>query len=124
LACMSDHHCDAIVVVCIDFRFQKYIRNWTDTHLENKTFDLVGYAGSTKNLDTIIEQIGISVGLHSIKEVYLIHHEECGAYGSESTFERHSQDLKKAKEMILAENPALRIYLYYLHLNGQFDKVV
>lgn len=44
------HHCDALVVSCIDFRFQKYIRNWLDTNLADKTFDYVGFAGGVKNL--------------------------------------------------------------------------
>jgi carbonic anhydrase len=78
------HHCQAIVVCCIDFRFQKFIRQWTDENLKGKTFDLVGYAGSTKDLDTILGQIDISVSLHHISQVVLIHHEECGAYGVES----------------------------------------
>src|SRR3989344_6399548 len=97
------HTCDAIVVACIDFRFQKYIRNWTDEKLKDKTFDLVGFAGSTKDLDTVMKQIDVSVRLHHIKEIYLIHHEECGAYGTESTQERHALDLKKAKTEILSK---------------------
>lgn len=120
---MSNHQCDAIVVVCIDFRFQKYIRDWTDENLKNKTFDLVGYAGSTKDTDLILGQIEISVNLHSVKEVHLIHHEECGAYGSESNPERHAQDLKKAKELILSKFPGLTVFLYYLHLNGSIDNI-
>lgn len=120
---MSKHVCDAIIVCCIDFRFQKYIRDWTDKNLANKTFDLVGYAGSTKNLEIIIEQIGISVRLHEIKEVVLIHHEECGAYGIESTPERHSEDLKKAGKEIQKRYPSVNTKLYYLHLSGEFEEI-
>ena len=120
---MSKHICDAIVVCCIDFRFQKYIRNWTDTHLKDKTFDLVGFAGSTKNLETVLEQIGISVRLHEIKEVVLIHHEECGAYGAESTPERHRNDLTLAKKEIQNTFPSVKTKLFYLHLSGEFEEV-
>lgn len=120
---MAKHTCDAIVVCCIDFRFQKYIRDWTDTHLADKTFDLVGLAGSTKHLDTIMEQIGISVRLHEIKEVILIHHEECGAYGAESTPERHANDLITAKNEIKKNFPSVITKLYYLHLSGEFEEV-
>lgn len=117
------HHCDAIIVCCIDFRFQKYIRNWTDSNLKGKTFDLVGFAGSTKDLVTVMKQIDISVRLHQIKEVVLIHHEECGAYGTESTPENHARDLKKAKATIRAHYPALTVNLYYLHLDGTFEEI-
>lgn len=120
---MSKHICDAIVVCCIDFRFQKYIREWTDKNLKDKTYDLVGFAGSTKNLDTVMEQIDISVRLHEIKEVILIHHEECGAYGSESTPEKHAADLKLAKKQLEFKYSKLLTKLFYLHLDGTFEAI-
>ena len=118
------HICDAIVVCCIDFRFQKFIRDWTDKNLKNKTFDMVGFAGATKDLETVTKQIDISVRLHQIKEVVLIHHEECGAYGAESTPERHTADLKKEKNQILDKYPSLKVELFYLHLDGRFEQIV
>lgn len=120
---MSTHTCDALVVCCIDFRFQKYIRDWLNTNMQEKTYDLVGFAGSTKSLDTIIGQLDISKRLHHVKEVVLIHHEDCGAYGAESTPERHTEDLNKAKNKILELYPDLQVSLYYLHLNGEFERV-
>lgn len=120
---MNKHSCDAIIVCCIDFRFQKYIRNWTDENLTGKTFDLVGFAGGTKNLDIITEQIGISVRLHEIKEAILIHHEECGAYGTESTLERHREDSLKARNKLNELYPDLIIRPFYLHLDGTFETI-
>jgi carbonic anhydrase len=120
---MGAHSCDAMVVCCIDFRFQKFIRAWTDKNLADKTFDLVGFAGGTKELETVMKQIDIAVRLHSIKEIVLIHHEECGAYGVESTPERHAADLKKAKEAILSVYPSLQVDPYYLMLDGTFQPI-
>ena len=117
------HVCDAMVVACIDFRFQKFIREWTDKELAGKSFDMVGFAGSTKDLDTVMNQIDISVRLHEIKKLVLIHHEECGAYGVESTPERHEADLKKAREAVLAKFPDLQVDLYYLKLDGTFESI-
>ena len=117
------HHCDAVVVCCIDFRFQKYIRQWTDENLKDQAFDLVGFAGSTKDLDTILGQIDISVRLHCISQVVLIHHEECGAYGAESSLEKHTQDLIKARAAIHSRYPDLEISLYYLGLDGKFNPI-
>lgn len=117
------HSCDAIVVSCIDFRFQKFIRDWTDKNLANETFDYVGFAGCTKDLETALKQIEISIRLHNVKKVILMHHEECGAYGTESTPENHARDLKKAKAKILEQHPDITVELYYLHLNGDFEKV-
>lgn len=120
---MPVHKCDALIVCCIDFRFQKYIRNWTDKNLKNKTFDLVGFAGATKDLDIVLKQLDISVKLHQIKQVVLIHHEECGAYGKASTLPKHIQDLNKAEQRILATYPQLQVDLYYLKLDGDFEKI-
>ena len=117
------HTCDAIIVSCIDFRFQKYIRKWLDENLGPKTFDYVGYAGGTKDLDTVMKQLDISVRLHDIKQVILMHHENCGAYGDESTPERHATDLRHAREIIKEKYPSLQVDLYYLLLDGTFVEV-
>ena len=116
------HQCNAIIVACMDFRFQKYLKDWTDKNMKGKTYDFVGFAGATKDLDTVMTQIDISKKLHCIDQVVLIHHENCGAYGAESTPERHAQDLQKAKEKILAKYPDLKVDLYYLYLDGRFEK--
>ena|SRR3989344_1381629 len=120
---MKNHIANAIIVACIDFRFQKFIRNWIDKNLKNKTFDYVGFAGATKDLETAMKQIDIAVRLHGIQRVILMHHEECGAYGTQSTPERHEKDLLKAKSAILKKYPKLNVDLYYLKLNGDFESV-
>ncbi len=117
------HRCHAVIICCIDFRFQKYIRKWTDENLKDQTFDLIGFAGATKDLETILRQIDISVRLHNICQVILIHHEECGAYGAESSIEKHTADLLKAKSAILSRYPDLDISPYYLTLSGEFTPI-
>jgi len=120
---MTIHKCDALIVACIDFRFQKYLKNWLKKNFQNKTYDYVGFAGATKNLDIIIGQLDISVRLHQIKEVVLINHEDCGAYGVDSTHDRHSADLLKAKKLIVSKYPNLSVSLFYLHLDGEFEEI-
>lgn len=117
------HTADAFIASCIDFRFQKYIRDWLDKNYTNKTFDYVGFAGCVKDLETILKQLHISVKLHDIKEVVLMNHEQCGAYGEESTPENHARDLKEAKKAILALYPDLSVTLFYLHLDGKFEEI-
>lgn len=120
---MTSHTCDGLIIACIDFRFQKYIRKWLDKNFKNKTYDYVGFAGSTKDLKTVLKQLNISVRLHHIKQTVLVHHEDCGAYGKESTPERHASDLKKAKKTISIRYPNLQVSLYYLHLDGEFEEI-
>lgn len=124
------HTCDALIVCCIDFRFQKFIREFTDRELAVKKFDLVGFAGSTKALETVMKQVDISVRLHDVKKIYFIHHEDCGAYGeenfpdSEHELERHSRDLLEAVGRVKEQYPKIKTKAFYLRLNGTFEKVV
>lgn len=120
---MSINTCDAFVVSCIDFRFQKYLRKWLEENMADKTYDYVGFAGATKDLETIKKQLDISVRLHHVKQVVLIHHEDCGAYGVESNHDRHAADLKKAKKTILEKYPNLKVDLFYLHIDGEFEEI-
>lgn len=120
---MSSHKAEAVIVSCIDFRFQEYINNWIAQNFQPKTFDRVAFGGGVKNLEIILEQCEIAKNLHQIKKAVFINHEDCGAYGAESTPERHAEDLKKAKEELSQLYPDLEISTYYLHLDGTFEKV-
>lgn len=78
---MSDHTCKAVVVTCIDFRFQKFIEEWVNINVGPGQYDRVSWAGAVFNLETVLGQIEISHRLHHIKQVILVNHEDCGAYG-------------------------------------------
>ncbi len=80
-------------------------------------------AGGVKNFPLILEQINISIKLHHINEVYLINHEDCGAYGEEGTFEKHKEDLLLARDILKQKFPTLKVVPLYLKLNGEFVKV-
>lgn len=116
-----DHKAESIVVTCIDFRLQEAINKWISSNFQPKTFDRVALAGGVSSLKTIIGQIDIAVRLHHIKKVFLINHEDCGAYGSEGTPEKHSRDLKDAKAKVTEKYPDLEVETYYLHLDGIFE---
>jgi len=118
-----DHKADNIIVTCIDFRLQEAINNWISQNFQPRTFDRVAFAGGVKNLDTILSQIDIAVRLHHIKKVVLINHEDCGAYGAESTLEKHTEDLKNASLKVKAKFPELEIETFYLHLDGTFEPI-
>lgn len=117
------HSCRAIVVSCMDFRLRKHLREWTIKVLDQEGFDRLALAGGVKNLPFVLEQIALSVKLHHIDEVYLINHEDCGAYGEEGTFAKHKKDLLFAKKIIRQKFPKLKIVLYYLKLDGEFVTV-
>ncbi len=121
---MNSHECEALIVTCIDFRFQEIIDKWIAENFAPKTFDRVGIAGGVFDLDYALKQVEISERLHHIKKVVLINHEDCGAYGEEGTPEKHADDLKNAKTVIEQKFPDLKVETYYLHLDGNYFQLV
>lgn len=120
---MDRHQCDAIVITCMDFRFQKCIEQWEKDHLDDYAFDRISLGGACFDFFAILKQIDISVRLHDIKKVIIINHEECGAYGEAGTYERHQLDLKAAEEKIERLYPQLDVETYYLHKDGTFEEM-
>lgn len=115
------HECEAIVVACIDFRFQRFLDNWLANRLGHGNYDRVGIAGGVKNLDVGMSQIELAIDLHHIRRVVLINHEDCGAYGDEGTRERHEADLKAARQHILRKYPHVEVETYFAKLDGAFE---
>lgn len=120
---MEKHVTDALVVHCIDFRFQEYLDAWLQEHLGYGSYDRVSLAGGVFDFKAVLEQIEISVRLHEIGKVVLINHENCGAYGAEGDFERHQKDLRVAKKAIQTDFPDLKVELYFLRLDGMFKPI-
>jgi carbonic anhydrase len=117
------HSCEAIVVMCMDFRFQSSFDKWLQKNLGHGNYDRVGFAGGVKSWEIIFSQIEISRRLHQIKKVVLINHEDCGAYGAEGSPERHAKDLKEARKKVNKAFPDLQVMLYYSKLNGDMETV-
>jgi carbonic anhydrase len=118
------HTCDAIVIHCIDFRFQKFLNEWLNTNVGIGKFDRVSLAGGIFDIFAILKQVEISNRLHKIKKVILINHEDCGAYGEAGTYQKHLDDLSDAKRKIKSLLPHLNVETYYLHLDGNFEKIL
>lgn len=119
---MNNHNAEAVIVTCIDFRFQEYINNWIASNFQPKTFDRVAIAGGVFDFDYVSKQVEISKKLHHIKKAVLINHEDCGAYGEAGIPEKHAEDLKSAGK-IEEQYPDLEVQTYYLHLDGTFESI-
>lgn len=120
---MKTHFCQALVITCIDFRFQEFIDKWIKGNFEPGTYDRGAFAGAAKSLETILNQIDVAVRLHHIKKAVLINHEDCGSYGDRGHKDRHIEDLKKARKQIREKIPDLEVETYYLKLDGTFEPV-
>jgi carbonic anhydrase len=113
----------------MDYRFwPETIKIFKDKYAN---FDLIGLAGSAKNLaspsneanrTTIIENIDTSVKLHKAKRLILINHVDCGAYGGSEAFANfeeelafHTNELKKAKQIALDKFPELEVITVFMN---------
>lgn len=112
------HNCKYLISHCIDFRLGKPLKKYLEDKGILGQCDLVSAAGGVKNTDFLLGQIEISVNLHQIKEVILINHTDCGAYGGSKNFEFfekerdfHIQEMEKARDLVLAKYPDLKVSL-------------
>lgn len=134
------HECKALLVVCMDFRFQKAIGEFAEDQGLQKQYDLFSIAGTQKSfLDEstrkiALKQVELSQKLHRSTDVYLIAHKDCGAYGGSRAFEsaeaersRYLGDLQKAKEIIHENFENLTVHKYLADLDKQenisFEKI-
>jgi carbonic anhydrase len=116
------HTCQAVIIHCMDFRLTEFVNNWAANTIPGG-FDRVAIAGGAKNLPFVLDQVTLSSNLHGIREVYLINHEDCGAYGPTQTFAKHKNDLLTAKKVIQAKLPHLTVITLYLKMDGTYEWV-
>ena len=115
--------CEILVVHCIDYRLQGYLNKWLESNLPAQGYDRVAIAGGVHDVFYVIRQVDVAVRLHKIAKVVLINHEDCGAYGADGNYQRHKTDLEEAERKIEALFPNLDVETYYLHLDGNFEKM-
>ena len=99
---MTEHVCRAAVVHCIDFRFCRAL----DTFFEEQYpsgYDDVVIAGGVKDIvekedqSFALGQLKLSMRLHRPKEIVLVQHEDCGAYGGSATLGENELEHQKAQ---------------------------
>jgi len=115
--------CDALVVHCMDYRLQKYLHPWIMSRFGADNFDIISLAGGVHDYEMVLKYVQLAVQVHSIKQVVLINHEDCRAYGRDGTYKRHKHDLMDAKQKIEVLFSDLEVETFYLHLNGTFELI-
>lgn len=136
------HKCEAAVITCEDFRLhqRKDGRNYIADFVKslNVDADLITRGGSIQDLvrpesegfcECLFRDSRVSAVLHSVKTIYIINHEECGAYGAlnfssrEEELAKHFEDLKAAKVKINERFPEVEIKLFFAHLTPNTSDV-
>lgn len=130
------NRCEACLVTCIDYRLhqRKDGRNYVAEFLQNLKVDcdLITRGGGVLDLirpakvdydDSVLKDANIAAKFHNARIVYLLAHEDCGAYNKMGFFSReeelgqHYTDLNAARSIILNEFPHLEeVKLYFAEL--------
>jgi len=130
------HHWDVLAVSCIDGRFVKRTIDWVSAKTSlrlrsgssNGVFDFRTEVGSSKAIidsaedrERLFALIDTSLRLHSIEEVWLIDHIDCGAYGgskehsdAEVEKEFHLEKLGEAAKIVNEKYPGLIVKKIYV----------
>jgi carbonic anhydrase len=135
------HKAKAVVITCMDFRFQEKIQEF----LKRKDYlghcDQIIIAGGGRDFISPVEipdgqyvwkQLELSMKLHDPEEIIIIDHQDCGGYAQDDTIPlglpikedmaRHGGFLTKL-QAILANKYQKKVTLYYAQLDGKIIKL-
>lgn len=128
---------DAAVVWCFDHRFDLVLHKLLKK-IGVERFDPILVAGGAKNLSSpetendrqfVLDQIRSSMRLHGTKNVILMLHSDCGAYGGLNAFnndtaseaENHRQEMHKAVAALKGKIPEVEIRSFFVDFEGVWE---
>ena len=127
---------DAVVLCCFDERLrgavQKFLRRRGILHP-----DMIVVAGGPKTLASpkndyelafILDQIRMSIMLHSTNRVLLVSHSDCKTYGGLAAFQgdaqremqHHEREIQRAAAVVRASFPAVVVDGFFVSFEGVF----
>jgi carbonic anhydrase len=126
------HQWDILALSCIDGRFIKKTIEWV-VKKTGGVFDFRTEVGASKAIidskedqKSLFSVINTSIKLHHIKEVWLIDHIDCGAYGGSKVFDDntdaeinfHKEKLTEASKVVSENYPELKVRKYFVNWEG------
>lgn len=132
------HHCEAVVLTCIDFRFWQPITEFVEKELGIKSFDFPSVPGAAKainecacNTDLAMQCVNVPCNLHHAKKIVIVNHQDCGAYGgsgkfngdSEAEIAFHKEELEKAKKRLLELYPDKEIITAFVKIDADKENI-
>ena len=79
----------AIVICCMDYRFQKLVHELIlDNELNYGDYDMVSIKGGAGNFAQLEEHLIVAKNLHNPQKIILTVHEDCGAKATEHDLEK------------------------------------
>lgn len=125
---MEHHTCKAVVVHCMDFRFQKALHRFFEEQYSEGYDNIIAAGGVKDMLDNkensfVLGQIRLSLQLHEPREIVLVQHEDCGAYGGsaalgEQEMEFQKNQLKETEDFLVTQCSGVAVKKYIIKLSG------
>ena len=130
----------AMVLSCIDPRFQPIIFNFLQKKKLKGKYSFFSIAGSSIGVTaykfrnwhkTFWDNLNTSIKLHKISKLIIINHEDCGAakiidrnnkYSKINEIKIHSTSFNKIRKIFKKKYKKLKIETYFMFLNGKFKK--
>ena len=130
----------AMVLSCIDPRFQNIVQNYIRKKKligKYSAFTIAGAAvGVTHNKfkkwhKTFYDNLGTSIQLHKIEKLIVINHKDCGAakiangkkeFSPENEKKIHKESFSKIKKQIKKRFPKLKVELNLISLDSKITK--
>ena len=103
------HKAKALIVHCIDFRFQKLVENDLKMRNLKGQTDRISWPGVSKDLENIKKATKVSINLHDPDEAFIYEHEDCGAYGEDNSLETHRQNANALKDYLEKIKPSIKV---------------
>ncbi|MCH7541491.1 hypothetical protein IH981_01805 [Patescibacteria group bacterium] len=108
----NSHHCKALVISCIDYRFVSRIRDFLVGQGLLDNYDLITVPGASLGFANISGSITTSINLHNPDEILIFDHEDCGAYGENNSKKLHSKNLMRSKQILAEKHPNKTVKTY------------
>jgi carbonic anhydrase len=133
------HHCKIAVITCEDYRLhqRKDGRNYIAEFIKKlgEDADLITRAGAAQDIvrpkpgfdESLFRDSEVSAKLHEAEFIYLVNHEDCGAYkdfkfGSKTEeLERHKADLREAKRILEEKFRGVNVKICFAFLKPGSD---
>ena len=131
----------AMVLSCIDPRFQPLVYNYLKRKKLNGKYSAFTIAGSAIGVthnkfkkwhSVFIENLSTSIKLHKIEKLIVINHTDCGAakiangkrkFNSLNEDKIHKVSFKKLKKIVKKKFPKLKIDLNLMTINKKIKKI-
>ncbi len=112
------HKADALVIHCIDLRFQESIQKFLESRELSGKFDRIAWPGTSKEAETVVQASEVSFRLHSPDKVILIEHEDCGAYGEDNRESTHKEKALALAHELKVLKSDIEVEIFMAMLDG------